>query len=206
MSDKVQEVEATVIEGRGYRDVRFTKGGTGFVASLLCSGVLVILMGLVCALWPGFTVEVASWVVGGSFLVAGIASVAGFVLSGAFAAIAWWALLDAIVDIILGAVFVAHPFAVAGALAWLIGAGLFVAGLAVVAAGVGALRENRLASIALLAGGIVVEAMGVLVIVRPGVLLYCIAAFAVLYGAMLVFLAFRAPRAIEGHRALRGGK
>lgn len=91
---------------------------------LVIGGVALLVIGLVCLFYPGMTLAILAMLVGVGFLVAGAASLISYLRLRTYLLPVRWTLGYAIVDVVIGLVFLLHPLAVQAVLPWL--CGLFV--------------------------------------------------------------------------------
>jgi len=172
---------------------------------LLVRGLVAIAFGVFTWLRPGLSLAAL-------VLVFGIYCTADGIL-GIWTAIAgrndndyWWVLLLAgIVGVGVGAVTFAAPGLTAVALLVYIAAWALVKGVLEIAAAI-RLRKEIQGEWLLVVGGAASVAFGALLLARPGAgvlaVLWLIAAYAVVFGVLLVLLAFRARRFVKEVAAL----
>lgn len=195
-SIRTSKTEAHVLEGPGYRDVHITKGGRRFSKTLMAQAILLIAIGVFCLVFPGITVAMVSWLVGGSLLAGAVGSLAAFFIYGERHRAAL-TLIEAAARGLLGLVCILHPFASAAALAWLSGLGVLVCGFLVAVCGVMMFRVHRDASLVLLICGIVACVLGIVITVQPIVVLKFMSFFAIAYGVLMAVLACKAPKVLD---------
>ncbi len=88
---------------------------------LFFGGILVALCGIAVVFWPGATLELLAIVGGVGFLVAGVFNFVTWVRTHNYVSGSGWTLANAICDIILGIMFLVHPFIAAGVVTFLVG-------------------------------------------------------------------------------------
>lgn len=96
---------------------------------LIVAGILFIIFGLVCAFFPGLTLASIAFIVGAAFVVSGVVNIATFIRDRDLLGFSGWILAYGILDVLIGAMFVIHPFAFAAVLPWVIGAFVLVFGI-----------------------------------------------------------------------------
>ena len=79
---------------------------------LIVAGILFIIFGLVCAFFPGLTLASIAFIVGAAFVVSGVVNIATFIRDRDLLSFSGWILAYGILDVLIGAMFVIHPFAV----------------------------------------------------------------------------------------------
>jgi len=165
--------------------------------ALALRGVLAMIFGVVALLMPGITLEVLIFLFGAYAGVDGIfAIVAG--VSAARQGERWGALvLEGVADIIAGAIALFVPVAVALAFIYLVAAWALVTGALEIATAIRLRREIE-GEWLLILGGVVSILFGLAVAVFPGIglwgLIWMIGVYAIVFGIVLIALAFRLRR------------
>lgn len=163
----------------------------------LLRGLLAILFGLMAFAWPGLTLATLIIFFGAWALVTGVFSIAG-----AFSAMKthrdWWILLlQGLLGLAVGALTFWHPAITAISLLWYLAFWSIFTGLVEIVTAIRLRKEIRGEGWILLAG-IASVAFGVLLIAYPGAgalaLITLIAAYAIVFGVILVVAAFRLKR------------
>ena len=142
----------------------------------IVAGVLLVVCAFVCLLMPGVTLVTITMIAGAGFLVSG------------------WVLAYAILDILIGAMFLLHPLAFSVVLPWLIG-GFFVAfGVFEIVMAV----RGRSAGMPMwgwaVFSGVVGVICGIMFFLNPAMLSIFIALFMVMRGATLLVFGWNAGR------------
>lgn len=88
---------------------------------LVFAGIALAVAGLFCLAAPGLTIVTIAAVVGAFFLVAGVFDIIGYVRFRNIIPRSGWELAYAIVDVLLGLVFLLHPLAFSAVVPWLVG-------------------------------------------------------------------------------------
>lgn len=155
---------------------------------LVTAGVLLVVFGLVCAFFPGLTLASIALMVGAAFAVSGAVNVVTYVSSRDALSLSAWVLAYGVIDFLIGAMFIVHPFALATVVPWLVA--FFVVLFAVYE-----ICESFVARRAgfplwgwLLTSGILSVALGIALFMWPELLALYIALFALLRGASLIIL------------------
>jgi uncharacterized membrane protein HdeD (DUF308 family) len=161
-------------------------------------GVAAIIFGLLTFLMPGLTLAALVLLFGAYALVDGVFSIIAAVRRRASDP-PWWALLlEGVVGIAAGIVTVALPGLTAVMLIYVIAAWAIVTGVLEVAAAV-RLRRQLSGEWRLVLSGVLSIVFGVLMMVAPGAgalaMMLWIGAYAIVFGALLLALAFRLRRA-----------
>jgi uncharacterized membrane protein HdeD (DUF308 family) len=175
-------------------------------------GVFAIIFGVLALIWPGLTLFVLIVMFGAYALVDGIfAVIAGIASYGRNER--WWAvLLEGIAGIVLGLLTFFYPGVTALVLVYFIAAWALITGVFEIAAAI-RLRKEIEGEWMMVLSGIASIIFGVFLVVAPGAgalgLTWVIGAYAILFGVLLLILAFRLrnlPRdeqTIDASRAAR---
>lgn len=157
-------------------------------------GVAAILFGLAALVWPQLTLTVLVLLFGAYAATDGIfALIAAF--QGRAQGTQWWMLLlEGFIGLLAGILTVIWPSITGLILLYVIAAWALLTGILEIAAAVALRREMR-GEWVLILTGIASMAFGVLLIVQPGAgivtLAWLIGGYAMLFGILLVLLAFR---------------
>jgi uncharacterized membrane protein HdeD (DUF308 family) len=161
---------------------------------LAIRGVAAILFGIAAFVWPGITLTVLVLLFGAYALVDGIfAVVAG--ISVRKEQERWWLMvLEGVVGIIIGVLTFLYPSITALVLLYFIAAWAIVTGAFEIAAAIRLRREIEGEWLLALAG-IASLIFGVLLVIQPGAgalaLIWLIGAYAIVFGILMLVLAFR---------------
>ena len=158
--------------------------------ALAVRGVLAVVFGILALSWPGITLWVLALVYGAYALADGV-----FALTAAIAGTAarrpWgMLLLEGIVGILIGLFAVLWTPAVAAALAYLVAFWAVVTGILEVLAAI-RLRQHITSEWALVVGGVLSVLLGVFLVVWPPLLAVFLGWYALLWGVLVLILAFR---------------
>lgn len=161
---------------------------------LLIRGIVAILFGIMAFIWPGLTLTTLVLLFGAFALVDGI-----FGLFGAFAARSyesrWWvAALAAVASIIFGLLVFFWPEITALVLLYMIAAWAIVTGVIEIIEAIQLRREIE-GEFWLILAGLASVIFGVIVFLFPGAgalsVIWIIGAYAIIFGILLIMLAFR---------------
>ena len=160
---------------------------------LLLRGVAAVAFGVLTFIWPQISLLTLILVYGIYALVDGVLALVAAIRGGGFAP-RWWLALGGVVSILAAGVAFAWPGLTALVLVYLIGVWSIVRGVLEI---VGAVRlRNEIANEwSLGAAGALSVIFGLILVVMPGAgalgLLWLIAAWAILFGALMIFVAFK---------------
>jgi uncharacterized membrane protein HdeD (DUF308 family) len=162
---------------------------------ILIRGILAILFGILVFTWPGITLLSLVLVFGAYALVDGIANVVT-AIGGRREQEHWWVLLLlGLAGVALGVLTFLNPGITALVLLFYIAVWAIVTGLLQIVAAI-RLRKEIEGEFWLALAGAASVALGVLLIARPGegalAVLWIIGAYAILFGVVLLILAFKA--------------
>ena len=90
-------------------------------AGLIVAGILLIVCAFLFLLAPGVTLVTLTAIAGAAFLVSGIFDVITYVRFREAMSLSGWALAYAVLDIVIGLMFLIHPIAFAAVIPWVIG-------------------------------------------------------------------------------------
>ena len=169
---------------------------------LLLRGILAVIFGIVAVINPAVTITVLVIYIGAWYLVDGIFSIITS-LTAPKGYRGWvWLLISGVIGVIIGLITFFMPGLTALVLLYYVIAWLMVTGVMQVIAGI-RLRKEISGEFFLITGGILSVVLGLYFLVNPGAgalaFIWLIGAYAIVFGAMMVILAFRL-------RSRRGGK
>lgn len=166
-----------------------------FVAwPLLISGIVLLVMGAVCLLWPGLAYGVAGIMIGIGLIIAGVSCIAMRI--GADGILPAESLtLWAIFSLIVGILFVVNPVTSAMMLVWLAFAALLFFAVVNLVQGLNRRQSgDTAAGTERIAGSVVAVVLAIIVMASPNMLVYSLALIALVAGGMLVYAALKAPK------------
>lgn len=188
MSEPI-EVQAQVIEPE--------KKSRHYKWWFVALGVLVTLAGVACIAWPAITLAVVAAVAGICFLASGITRIATFFDLGS-ALLGASSLFMGILDVIVGIMFLIHPFIGGITIAMLGGIALIVTGVMDVVA---SLRMRRVIgtgpTVLEIIGAIVTVIFGVLILMAPRLFIIYLGVMLIIRGVMAVISAFMVSALIK---------
>ncbi|MEG0070391.1 MAG: DUF308 domain-containing protein [Raoultibacter sp.] len=96
---------------------------------LIVAGVLMVICAGICAFYPGLTLVTIAAIAGAGFLISGIGDIIFYFRNRKTMEMSGWALAYAILDIILGLMFLLHPVAFASVIPWVVSFGFLLFGI-----------------------------------------------------------------------------
>ncbi len=169
------------------------KAGRKFDWSLIASGVLVFLMGIVVMTWPGLSLVSIAIMAGVILLVSGVGGIVSYTNLRGFVPGAGWVLANAICDLLLGVLFIAFPLSAAAMLPWLAGIFVICYSIYAIIAGV-AMRRVFSSWVLMLATGIVGLLCGIMFMTNPGFFVIFLGIFLLMRGVTLTIDGFISPK------------
>ncbi|MEG0757130.1 MAG: DUF308 domain-containing protein [Raoultibacter sp.] len=157
---------------------------------LIVAGILLILCGGFFAFAPGLTLVTMTAFAGAAFLVSGVFDVISYIRFHNTADLSGWTLAYAILDIVVGLMFLLHPLALAGVIPWVIGLFFVIFGVFEI---VGAIKiKGSGAKIWgwMLFSGIVSALCGVSFFILPASFVIFMAVFVIMRGISLIIYGF----------------
>ncbi|MEE0844586.1 MAG: DUF308 domain-containing protein [Eggerthellaceae bacterium] len=162
--------------------------------SAIVAGILMLICAFLCLLMPGVTLVTITLFAGAGFLVSGIADVIEYVRNRDQLMLSGWVLAYAILDVLVGLMFLIHPMALSVVLPWLIGAFFIVFGIFEVVA---ALKGRRIGAPLWgfpIASGIIGIICGITFFLNPATLAIFVALFMIMRGASLLMFGWNTYR------------
>ena len=164
-------------------------------------GVLAVLFGILCFAWPGSAFAALVLLFGAYAFVDGVFALIAL-FRGAGKDRFWMLVLEAVVGIGVGILTIAHPPLVALALLYYVGIWAILTGIFELVAAI-RLRKEITGEFWLGLAGVLSIAFGVLLFVEPGpgslAIAIWVGAYALIFGVMLVALAFRLKKFNDLH-------
>lgn len=166
-----------------------------FVAwPLLISGIVLLVMGAICLLWPGLVYGVAGVMIGIGLIIAGVSCIVMRI--GADGILPTSSLmLWAIFSLVVGILFVANPIASATMLVRLAFAALLFFAVANLVQGLNQRQSGETGvGTERIAGSVVAVVLAIIVMASPNMPVYSLALIALVAGGILVYAALKAPK------------
>lgn len=162
---------------------------------LVLSGIILIAFALVIMAWPGATLVTIAIMTGVLLLLSGIADVVFYARFRNAMERPGWVIVNAVLDILLGGMFLLHPIITASILPWL--AGIFVIAYGIIAiASSFAFRPMGSLWVIMLLNGIVSVLIGVLLMGSPAYFVIFIGVYLLMRGIVMCISGVSAPRRI----------
>lgn len=157
--------------------------------SLILGGLLILIAGAVCVFYPGISVVTIAMVVGCALIAAGIFDfIVYFRLKGT-SAHSGWTIVNAILDIVLGVLFLLNPVIAAEVITLFAGAMLICYGVFAMAMSI-SLRKTTDRWWLMLINGLLSILCGILMFVSPAFFAIYLGAFLMVRGATMMSFGF----------------
>jgi len=159
----------------------------------LLRGIAAIIFGVLAFIWPGITLVTLILFWGAFVMVDGVLALAHAIMGGNMGS-RWWLALIGVLGLVVGLLTFMAPGVTALVLLWFIAAWAIVLGVFQV---IGAIRLRKEIDNewTLVLGGVLSVLFGVILLVAPGAgavgLIWVIAAYAIVFGVLLVALSLR---------------
>lgn len=161
--------------------------------ALALRGLAAVLFGIIAILSPTMTATVLVLLFAAYALIDGIFALVAAVRAAERHGRSWPLLLEAIVDVVVAAIAFLFPGAALVVLVYVIAFWALLTGFALVSAGFALLRSDG--DLLLIAGGALSLLLGIGLLINPGAgvvaLAWWLGLYALLFGAVLLFAAFR---------------
>lgn len=159
-------------------------------------GIVLVICSFIILLWPGITLLTIALMAGVMLLFAGGADLAAFFEAKGTQG-RGWILLNAILDVILGFMFIVHPVAAAEVLPWLAGGFIIGYGILAIASAVG-MRKIGSGWVLMIINGILAIIVGFLFFMDPVNFAIFLAVFLMWRGILMCFYGIVSPRSLQG--------
>lgn len=163
---------------------------------LVVAGILLVLCGMFFVFAPGLTLVTMTVFAGAAFLVSGIFDIVSYIRFRKVANMSGWALAYAILDIVVGLMFLIHPLALAAVIPWLIGLFFIIFGVFEIVGSFTVKKTGVPLWGWMLFSGIVSVLCGLTFFVWPAALSIFLSVFILMRGVSLVFYGWNANKAM----------
>lgn len=163
---------------------------------LFFTGILLIICAFVVILMPGATLVSLAMIAGAILLCAGAADLVFYFRFKATMQKSIWVLINGILDILLGGMFLIHPIATAAVLPWMAGVFVIFYGAMAIASSF-AFRGLGSAWLLVLLNGLLSIWIGFMFIVEPSSFALFLGIYLAMRGALMCVSGLVAPRAMK---------
>lgn len=164
---------------------------------LVVGGIALVIIGFVLLLWPGLTMVSVATLAGIMFLVAGVLDIVNIFRFREQGSSIAWAVVNAVLNVVLGVLFLWHPLTGAIVLAWWLGAFIMAYGVFAIATAVG-MRGAGTGWGWMLCNGIVSVICGVAFFFMPEMFAYFLGFFLMMRGVTMAVYGATAPQVLHG--------
>ncbi len=158
-------------------------------------GIVLVICAFLIMLWPGMSLVTIALFAGVSLLFAGGADLSTYFSVRGNVKGAGWILANAILDILLGAMFIIHPLATAQVIPWLAGCFVVAYGLIAIITSI-SMRSMGPTWILMLLNGILSIVIGILFFVNPGFFVIFVGLFIAMRGILMCVYGIVSPRSL----------
>ncbi len=163
---------------------------------LVIAGILLILCSFIFIAMPTLSLVTMTAIAGAAFLVSGVFDIINYVRFHKSMNLSGWVIAYAVLDILIGFMFLAQPVALAAVIPWIVGAFFIVFGVFEI---VGSFSVKKM-GISLwgwtLFSGIVGVLCGLTFFFSPATLILFLAVFVIMRGVTLVFYGWNTDKAL----------
>ena len=163
---------------------------------LIVAGILLIACAFFFLLAPGLTLVTITAIAGAAFLVSGVFDIIGYIRFHKAMVLSGWMIAYAVLDIVIGLMFLLHPLAFAAVIPWVIGAFFLIFGIFEV---VGAFKIRKTGVPMwgwMVFSGLVSVACGVTFFFAPASFSVFLSVFVLMRGTSLIFYGWNAGKAM----------
>lgn len=158
-------------------------------------GILLIVCAVIIMVWPGVTLVTMALFAGFMLLFAAGGELGSFFSVPKGTSGRGWMMANAILDIILGAMFIIHPIASATVLPWLAGCFIIAYGIIAIASSI-SFRSLGSAWVLMLINGILSIVIGILFFINPAYFVIFVGVYLVMRGIVMCISGLIAPRSL----------
>lgn len=163
---------------------------------LVVAGVLLILCAFFFLWAPGLTLVTITAIAGAAFLVSGIFDIVNYIRFHKAMNLSGWAIAYAVLDIVIGLMFLLHPLAFAAVIPWVIGIFFIIFGIVEVV-GAFAVKKTGVSLWGwMLFSGIVSVLCGITFFVSPASFSIFLSVFILMRGMSLMFYGWNTGKAM----------
>ena len=163
---------------------------------LIVAGILLIVCAFFFLLAPGLTLVTITAIAGAAFLVSGIFDIVSYVRFHKAMDLSGWMIAYAVLDIVLGLMFLLHPLAFAAVIPWVMGAFFLIFGIFEI---VGAVRIRKTGVPMwgwMVFSGLVSVVCGLTFFIAPAAFSIFLSVFVLMRGVSLLFYGWNAGKAM----------
>lgn len=158
-------------------------------------GIALVICAIIMLIMPGITLLTIAMMAGIMMLFAGGADLSAFFAAKGTAG-RGWILLNAIIDVILGFMFVVHPVAAAAVLPWLAGCFIIAYGVMAIVSAFGLRKLGGTWGLMILNGALSIV-VGILFFVDPASFVVFLSAFLIMRGILMCVYGMVSPRSLQ---------
>ena len=163
---------------------------------LIVAGILLVVCAFFFLVAPGLTLVTITAIAGAAFLVSGVFDIINYVRFHKVMNLSGWAIAYAVLDIVIGLMFLIHPLALAGVIPWMIGAFFIIFGVFEIV-GSFTVKKTGVPLWGWMLFSVIVSVLcGLTFFVWPAALSIFLSVFILMRGVSLVFYGWNANKAM----------
>lgn len=156
-------------------------------------GVLIIILGLLLYIFPGFSAINLAIVAGIALLCVGVFEVATYIRNHKQGVSSGWTIVSAICSFVLGILFLVHPLITATAVIWVLGWFVIIYGIFAIVLAIFMRKNAGFAWGLMLLNGIVAVLCGIMFNAMPESFVIFLGIFLIFRGVTMIVYGFSAP-------------
>lgn len=164
---------------------------------MILGGVLIIILGALLYVFPGFSAVNLAFVAGIAFLCMGIFEVVSYIQNRKDGIATGWTLASAICSFVLGALFLVHPIITATAVIWVLGWFVIFYGIFAIVLAITMRKTVPGIWWLMLLNGIVALLCGIMFDIMPASFVIFLGIFLIIRGVTMVVYGFSSPNSVS---------
>lgn len=165
--------------------------------SMIGGGILVIILGILLYVFPGFSAVNLAVVAGIGFMCVGIFELITYIRNHKTGTSSGWTIVSAICSFVLGILFLVHPLITATAVIWVLGWFIIVYGIFAIVLAISMRKAAGFAWGLMLLNGIVAILCGFMFNMMPESFVIFLGIFLIFRGVTMVVYGFAAPNDVK---------
>lgn len=155
---------------------------------LIVLGIVVALCGIIFIVSPGIMLVTFTMVVGAALVVAGISDIVSYVRWRNVSSLSGWMIAYAVLDIVIGLMFLLMPVAMAAVIPWVVSIFFIAFGVFEIAGSIRAKQAGFKSWGWMLFSAILAILCGIMLLVHPASIIVLIGVFAIMRGSTMIII------------------
>lgn len=173
------------------------KASNGRDWGMVAGGVLIIILGFLLYVFPGFSALNLAIVAGIALLCVGVFEIASYIRNRKRDVSSGWTIVSAICSLVLGILFLVHPLITATAVVWVLGWFIIVYGIFAIVLAISMRKNAGFAWGLMLLNGIVSVLCGIMFNTMPESFVIFLGIFLIFRGITMVVYGFASPGSVK---------